>query len=403
MLRLSVLRYALKASLAYRLRGFFCLFSVALGVASITIIVAAVEGAYKRAFDIIERFGHDSVLILGGSQQTRAVGIRERTLTFEDITSINNHFPTAYLVVPMTSKGNVSVSYASRRHQTRVIGSTNQYSLAWTWPISMGTDFQEEDVKGYRNVSLIGQFIKERLFNNKDPVGNYIIVNNMPVKVIGVLSERGTSPGGGNLDDRIIMPITTVMKKLLNEHKYISAIRIRFSDLNNINYYIEELRNILRKNHNVRGQESDDFFIVTPKEIVRFLVSLTGSLVAFLGVVGTISLVVSGFVIANLFLISVKERSQEIGIRRAVGARRLDIMVQFLSEVFIITTCGALSGFMIGLLSASLLRRVADFPIHFSYKAFLASMAIAWVVAFLSGLHPARTASRMHPIEAIRG
>jgi putative ABC transport system permease protein len=319
MSNLSLFKHSLRATLSYRLRGFFCLFSVALGVASITIIVAAVEGAYKKAFDIIERFGPDSALILSSGREQRAIGIREKVLDFEDLQSIKDNFPTSYLVVPMTSKRGVSVSYRGKRHQTRIIGSTPQYSISWTWPMEMGMDFREEDVNGYRNVCLLGQYVRDKLFRDEDPVGKYIVIDRIPTRVMGVLSERGITGSGHNLDDRIIMPITTVMKKLLNEDKYISAIRVRFTDVRNMEDHVDKISELLRIRHNIRENEDDDFFVVTPKEIVKFLVALTGSLVAFLGIIGGISLVVSGFVIANLFLISVSERLQEIGIRRATA------------------------------------------------------------------------------------
>jgi putative ABC transport system permease protein len=397
-----ILIHSVKAAISSKLRFFFSLFSIALGVASITIIVAAVEGAYKRAYDIIDRFGPDSALVISGNRQQRAIGIREKVLTFDDMRMIRENFPTAYLVVPMTVKSGVSVSYGGNRHQTRIIGSTPRYSISWTWPIAMGNDFTDSDVKGYRNVCIIGRYVKEKIFMNEDPIGRYILVNKIPVRVIGVLSERGITGTGHNLDDRIIMPITTVMKKLQNETKYISAIRIRFLDGKNVEKHTEAIKELLRKNHHIRRDEQDDFFIITPKQIVKFLVTLTGSLVAFLGIVGGLSLVVSGFVITNLFLIAVKERSNEIGIRRAIGARKRDIMFQFFAEVFVITTAGAVAGFVLGIISSTLLRRVAEFPIHFSYKAFLASILTAWIIALLSGLQPARLASNMKPIEAIR-
>jgi putative ABC transport system permease protein len=245
--------------------------------------------------------------------------------------------------------------------------------------------------------------VRDKLFRDEDPVGKYIVIDRIPTRVMGVLSERGITGSGHNLDDRIIMPITTVMKKLLNEDKYISAIRVRFTDVRNMEDHVDKISELLRIRHNIRENEDDDFFVVTPKEIVKFLVALTGSLVAFLGIIGGISLVVSGFVIANLFLISVSERLQEIGIRRAVGAKRREILLQFLFEVFVITTAGALFGFLLGYVSSHFLKQVAEFSIHFSYKAFLGAMFVAWLVALISGLQPARAASRVNPIESMRG
>lgn len=400
---IRIISQSIRAVRAFKLRTFFCLLSVALGIASIVIIVAAVEGAYKKAFEIVARFGPDSLMIQSGGEEARAIGLRQKTLTLEDVEAVRQAFHSAYLVVPMTSQSGVNVSYRDKKHQTQVIGSTMDYSRVWTWPVIQGSDFTSEDIKGLRNVGLIGQHLLKELFGDKDPVGKYILVKGMPVQIIGVLSERGMSATGHNLDDRIIMPLSSVMRKLQNETRYISAFRIRFLDQENLYSRAEELRLFLRQRHQLQDGQPDDFRIVSPKEIVKFLVALTGSLVMFLGVVGIISLIVAGFVLANLFLLSVKERTAEIGIRRAAGAKKRDILLQFLGESVIITTTGGLAGFIIGLLSSKLLMLIAQFPIHFSWKAFAIGLVLSWFVGIVFGLQPARRAANLKPIEAIRG
>lgn len=394
---------SLRAIKAFKLRTFFCLISIALGIASITVIVAATEGAYKKAFEMVARFGPDSLLIFGGGEEARAIGLRQKTLTLEDIDAVKQSFSNAYLVVPMTSVGGITVSYKDKKYQTLVIGSTSDYSRVWTWPVIQGSDFTEEDVKGLRNVGLIGQHLLKELFGSEDPVGKYILVKGIPVQIVGVLSERGTSPTGQNLDDRIILPLTTVMRKIQNETIYISAFRIRFIDQENLYRNADELRSFLRQRHKIPDGEPDDFRIVSPKEIVKFLVALTGSLVLFLGFTGIISLIVAGFVLANLFLLSVKERTAEIGIRRASGAKKRDILFQFLSESILLTTAGGLFGFLLGVISSKLLMLIAEFPIHFSWKAFVVGLLLSWAVGIGFGLQPAQRAANLKPIEAIRG
>jgi putative ABC transport system permease protein len=398
---IRILSQSIRAVRTFKLRTFFCLLSISLGIASIVIIVASVEGAYKKALELVSRFGHDSLLIFGGSEEARAIQ-RLRTITLDDVNAVKTVFSTAYLVVPMTSISDVNVSYRDKKYQTQVIGSTDDYSRVWTWPVIQGSDLTEADVKGLRNVGLIGQYLLKELFNNEDPVGKYILVKGLPVQIVGVLSERGTAPSGQNLDDRIVMPITTVMRKLQNEDRYISAFRIRFVDRENLDLHIKELKDFLRQRHGIPQDEPDDFRIVSSKEIIKFLVALTGSLVVFLGVVGVISLVIAGFVIANLFLLSVRERIPEIGIRRAVGAKRQDILFQFLGESVTITSAGGLIGFFVALISSKLLILVADFPVYFSWKAFVVGLILSWVVGIGFGLQPARYAAGLSPIEAIR-
>lgn len=400
---LRTVRQSLEAVIAFKMRTMFCLLSVALGIGSITIIVAATEGAYKKAFDIVETFGPDAILVLGGSDEARAVGQREKTLTLDDLKALKEALPNAYAIAPMTTIGNVTVSYRDQKYQTRVIGSSADYSNAWSWPVVQGSDITEEDEKGLRNVGLIGSYLAQELFGETDPIGKYILVKNIPVQIVGVLFSRGTSPTGQNMDDRLVMPITTLMKKMQNEGKYINAIRIRFVDQSKINQYEEEVRSFLRLRHAISAGQPDDFRVISPKEIIKFLVALTGSLIVFLGIVGVISLIVAGFVLANLFLLSVKERTKEIGIRRSVGARKGDIRLQFLGEAVIITTLGGVAGFVIGYFSSQLLTLVAQFPIHFSWKAFASGLLLSWAVGVAFGLQPATRAANLKPIEAIRG
>lgn len=397
-----VLSQSIRAVRAFKLRTFFCLISVALGISSITIIVAATEGAYKRALEIVSRFGHDSLLVLSGGDEARAVGVRQKSLTLDDVEAVKHAFPSAYFVVPMASMRNVDMSYRDRRHRSRVIGSTSDYSHAWTWPVLQGSDFTEADVRGARNVGIIGQYLSKELFGDENPVGRHILVRGIPVQIVGVLSQRGMSAGGENLDDRIVLPISTVMRKMQNETKYIAAFRVRFLDYENLYSHAENLRLFLRQKHGIREHDPDAFRIVSPREIIGFLVALTGSLVIFLGITGLISLIVAGFVLANLFLLSVKERTAEIGIRRASGAKKRDILIQFLGESVIITTAGGLLGFIVGAMSSRLLMLIAEFPIHFSWKAFAVGMILSAIVGIVFGLQPAVRAANLKPIEAIR-
>lgn len=397
-----ILSQSIRAVRAFKLRTFFCLISIALGISSITIIVAATEGAYKRALEIVSRFGHDSLLVLSGGGEARALGVRQKSLTLDTVEAVQHAFPSAYLVVPMASMRGVDISYRDRKHQSRVIGSTSDYSHAWTWPVIQGSDFTEDDVQRLRNVGLIGQYLSKELFGDENPVGKYILVRGIPVQIVGVLSKRGLSAGGENLDDRVVLPISTVMRKMQNETKYINAFRIRFLDYENLYNHAEELRLFLREKHGIRDNDPDDFRIVSPREIIGFLVALTSSLVIFLGITGLISLIVAGFVLANLFLLSVKERAAEIGIRRASGAKKRDILIQFLGESVIITVAGGLLGFITGVLSSRLLMLIAQFPIHFSWEAFAVGMILSLVIGIVFGLQPAVKAANLKPIEAIR-
>lgn len=398
----NILLQALRAVIALKLRSFFCILSIAIGISAITIIVAATEGAYQKAFDIVATFGPDSVLIVGGAEESRGIARRDKILTLTDAEAIRTAFGTAYMVVPMSSVRDVIVSYRGNRYQTQIVGSSSDYSLAWTWPVVEGSDFTEEDLKRSANVALIGHETMRELFGEESPVGKFIQVRQIPVQVVGVLLERGASMGGGNLDNRVVMPISTVMKKLQNESKYVAVLRIRFEDQENIDRRVEELKGFLRVQHRIPDGEPNDFQVFSSKDIIKFLVALTGSLVVFVGIVGIISLIVAGFVLANLFHLSVRERTREIGIRRSIGATRHDIRFQFLGEALLLTTAGGLCGFLLGIAASTLLQYIEAFPIHFSWKAFAIGLFLSWMVGILFGLQPASRAANLEPIEAIR-
>ncbi|MBF0319756.1 MAG: ABC transporter permease [Nitrospirae bacterium] len=394
---------ALHAVVSYKLRTIFCLFSVSLGIASITVIVASVEGAYKKAYDFVEKFGPETVLIFGGSEEQRASGEKMKALTLNDIKAIGDTFPTATMVVPITMKGSTGVSYKDVKHQTLVIGSTEDYSRSWAWPIEEGSDLSSEDTAFGRGVCLIGRQVAETLFKDTSPIGKTLLINmKIPCKVTGVLADRSASQAGIDLNNRIIMPIGVVMKKLLKDSKYIGAIKIKFQDGHNLKHWMAQLKLFLRDRHQLKEGQSDDFTIVSPEEIIKFLVALTGSLVVFLGISGVVSLVVSGFVLANLFLLSIKERTQEIGIRRAVGAKKRDIFNQFIMEASLITSAGGVLGFVIGYGSSKLLVLLAEFPMHFSWKAFAIGFTLSVLTGLIFGVQPARSAANLSPIEAIK-
>ncbi|MEO5355881.1 MAG: ABC transporter permease [Nitrospirae bacterium YQR-1] len=399
---LSNARSAVSAVRAYRLRSFFCILSVSIAIASITAIVAAVEGAYKSAYELVDKFGPDTALIIGGGEVAKAAGYRYKTLTLTDSQAIRDAFMTAWLVLPVVIKQGTGVSHGSKKHQTLVLGSSEDYSRSWSWPVEEGSDFTADDIVSGASVCLLGVKVVRELFADKSPVGQTILVGQIPCKVTGVLADRTISQMGSDLNDRVIMPISTVMRKLLNESRYVSVIKVRFEDQENLKYHISELREFLRSRHGLKEDEDDDFKIVSADEIISFLVALTGSLVVFLGITGIVSLVVSGFVLANLFLLSVKERTREIGIRRAIGATKRDIFTMFLFEATLVTALGGFAGFFLGVIVSEILNAAADFPVHFSWKAFATGLTLSILTGIVFGIKPAGDAASLNPIEAIR-
>ncbi len=399
----KILKESFHAVKAYKLRTFFSILGISFGIASLSIIVASVEGAFDRAYKIIDVFGPESIIIFGGKEENKGVRVRIKTLTMSDLKAIKQNFPEIKLIMPILFLDDITVRYKKNATKTTGYGVSSDFEEAWSWYLEEGRLFNESEMKYKKNVCVLGQYVKKELFDKEDPLGKIILFNQMPCRVIGVLSERGTTPTGRNLDNRVLLPYTTVMTKINHDIFYINAIRIRFYKGTDVDATVEELRKFLRKLHHIKEDEEDDFFILSTKEIINFLVALTGSLILFLGLSSSISLTVGGFVLMNLFLLSVNERKKEIGIRRALGAKKRDILFQFIYEALIITSIGAVIGFLLGVIGANLLTKLGDFPVHFSYRAFLVSLVVSAIVGVLSVLSPSLKASKLNPIDAIRG
>jgi len=400
--KLNILKQATAAILSYPLRSFFCLFGISLGIVSITLIVASTDGANYKANQMLSDFGPDSMIIFGGHEQQRAARLRLNTITLQDMAAIKNSIDGCYETIPMIAMRNVLVSFENNKWQTLVIGSTQDYFTSWGWRIATGSAFTEKESFNYENVTVIGSDVAEKLFNgdNDKAIGKTILVKNKPVRVIGVLKERGTGFGSFRLDDRIIMPIDTVMRKYLKEDKYISAVRARFHG--DLDQKIKDVKALLRIRHNLKGEMPDDFTIRTAEDAKKFLLVLQGTLVLFLGIAGGVALIVGGFVMANLFMISVQERRREIGIRRAFGAKRGHIILQFLLEAILLSLAGTFLGLILGYITGLVLSLYTSIPIMFSYKIFWLASLTATIVGVIAGFVPAKKAAALDPVEAIR-
>lgn len=397
---------ALTALWAFKLRSFFVVLGVALGIASLTVIVAAVDGAERKATEIVKWFGPDAALVLGGDIQSRAVGQRTLTLSFKDAQKLRESLPGAYLVVPMRGKGDVTVRYRGRNRQVPlIVGATDGYAEAWNWPLAEGRDFTGEDVQKGAKVGLIGDLVAEDLFGDESPVGHTIFVDQLPVQIVGRLSYRGVSGGGGSssVDDRIILPITTLTQRFNLDRKYFRALRVKFYAPENMEAHVANLRSLLRHLHNLQPGEPDDFSILTADEILKFLSMFKGGLVLFLGITALVAIIVGGFVLANLFYLSVNERRSEIGLKKAVGAPDWAILMQVLTESVFLSLAGAVLGVVLGLSLGQLMAQLGVLEILISWKVFIFSTLAATFMGLVFGLRPARTAAGMPPIEALKG
>lgn len=397
---------ALQALWAYKIRSLFVIVSVSLGIASLTVIIAAHDGANQKAEELTESFGPDAVLVLGGDIFNRPVGQRTLTLSWSDLKNIRQSLPGTYLVIPLRSVAGKTLRYRNKNwNVARIIGSSANYSEAWNWPLISGRDFTEQDVTRALKVCLIGETVAKALFTKgESPISKTIFVGSIPFTVIGELSYRGYSGGGGSsLDDRIIIPLTTMAQRFGVNRQYFRGLRIKYIDAENMRANVENLTSYLRKLHNLAPSDPDDFTILTAEEVQQFLSIIKGGLTIFLGVTAGTAMLVGGFVLANLFYLSVSERTLEIGLKRAIGASKGAIIRQFLLEAILLTILGGLLGIALGLALAQALFIFDLIEIQLSLKMFLSAIGAAMAVGLIFGLNPARQAAELDPIRALRG
>ncbi|OPX94121.1 MAG: Macrolide export ATP-binding/permease protein MacB [Syntrophorhabdus sp. PtaU1.Bin002] len=384
----------------YRGRVVFSFAGVALGILSICIIITTIEGANKKAKEVFEALGPDSIMVFGGGERQRAARTRISTLTFRDADALQR-IEGIYDLTKVYQVRNVTMRYREKKWQTNVIGATTNYFESFSWGFQVGSVFTGDDYDHAEAVCVIGSKVYNELFSGEDALGKTILVGKLPAKVIGVLQERGGAAAGPNIDDRVIMPLTTVMSRITNEKKYLGSIRLKTN--RDPDRTVEDVRTVLRTNHGLQGTSEDDFTIRSSKDILKFVTVISGQLFLFLGLASIVALVVSGFVLANLFYLTIQERRKDIGIRRAYGASRKGILLSFLFESVLITLMGGVAGILLSVVLGGTFEKLFDIPMLFTYKVIVFAMTFSFLTGLLSGLRPALRASRIEPIEAIRG
>ena len=396
----ELLEEVIKILYYYRGRVVFSFSGVTLGILSICIIITTIDGANKKAQEIFEALGPDSIMVFGGGERQRAARIRLSTLKVEDA-ELLAQVEGIYDLMKVYSARNVTMRYKDRNWQTQVVGATTNYFDSMAWKFEAGTPYTAEDYAKAEAVCVIGARVYQELFQGEDPLGRTIVVGKLPTRVIGVLEEKGGSTGGPNIDDRVIMPLTTVTSRIVNEKRFLSMVRLKTN--RDLDRTLEDIRAVLRQSHGLKEGLDDDFTVRSSKDILAFVTVISGSLLLFLGTAAVVALVVSGFVLANLFYLTIQERKKDIGIRRAYGATRKGILLSFLFESILITFIGGIAGIVLSVALGSTFEKLFDIPMMFSFKVVIFALLFSFLTGVLSGLKPALTASRIEPIEAIRG
>ena len=405
---LALLRIALRALAVNKLRSALTMLGIVIGVGAVIVMIAVGGGAHARVEEQIRALGSNLLLVTPGS--TTAGGARMgfgsgSTLTEDDVAAINREIPEA-LAAPAL-RGSAQVIWGNSNWSTQVFGVTPEYLEVRQWPLASGRTFEAGEMAGAAKVALIGATVAKQLFGSADPLDQSIRVKRVPFTVIGVLDVKGQSLMGTDQDDLILVPIKTARSRVLGtasaaRNRTIGTIWVKAADGVGTRVVEDQVRALLRQRHRIQAGADDDFSLRNLQEVMAAQEASSRVLALLLAAVASVSLLVGGIGIMNIMLVSVTERTREIGLRMAVGARTRDILGQFLVEAVTLSLIGGLAGVALGIGTSVLIAELAGWRIVLSAHAVGLAVAFAFVIGVFFGFYPARKAARLNPVEALR-
>lgn len=386
-----------------KIRSFLTVLGIVIGVMAVVIMVAVGETVQKQITDQFSSLGTNTIMIRAGAAQQAGVRTGNRqTLTIQDAEVIAQ-LPDVAAVSPVQNAA-AQVIYGNKNWATSMVGVYPDYTSVQNIEIEYGTFFNQSAVRNASTYAVIGPTTAEELGLPKDPVGEVIRVQNTPFVIVGVTKARGDSAMGSQ-DDMIIIPITTLKKRLQGSRfpNSVNMITLKlYPDADNV-LATEQLTVLLRQRHNLKDSDADDFQIMDMKQVMETMNTVTGYMKLLLIAIAGVSLLVGSIGIMNMMLVSVAERTREIGIRKAIGARERQIIIQFLSESILISFIGSMAGLLIGVgLSQGVGRFVMGYNVPFSAWSVILSVSVAVVVGLVSGVVPALKAAKLNPIDSLR-
>jgi len=401
----KTIRLAMKAIGMNKMRAFLMMLGVIIGITTLTVIVSVGKGASAKVMKTVQNFGANAVMIFaGGGKIMGPPDENTNTLTQEDAQAIMQEVKGIRSIDTALIRLGRTVKYEENNTNTVIYGGTVSYGDAWDWNVESGDYFTEEDVTSMARVAVVGTTVVDELYGSIDPIGTNIKIENVNFKVVGVLAPRGTSPMGMDMDSRIVIPYSTASRRVFNT-PYLSLIRVAAVDPNQVEKIESDVAALLKERHHIQAGFPEDFRVRGASTVSKMAKGMMGTLNLFLGLVSLISLVVGGIVVMNIMLISVGERVKEIGLRRAVGAKKKDIKNQFLIESSLITLMGGIIGVLAGLVVALLLPMLSKgkMPSMLSWEPFVLGFVFSVLVGVLAGMHPAKKAAELDPVIALKG
>jgi putative ABC transport system permease protein len=402
----EILRSAVWSLLANKARSLLTMLGVVIGVGAVITMVAVGSGAASVMDEFIAGMGSNLLLVFPGTVRTggsRQAAGSAATLTLADAEILRSEGIFISEVVPETYGGSQLI-YGNRNWNTTIQGATPGILEIRGWPAARGQPFSDADVRGAAKVCLLGETVARNLFGEEDPVGKILRIRRVPFRVVGVLGAKGPNPWGYDQDDLVIVPVSTAQRRLFRRAVpgAVRRISVQAESRDLLDAAKEEIRAILRQRHRLPEGVEDDFVIRDMTQILENAAASTRVMGLLLGAVASISLLVGGIGIMNIMLVSVTERTREIGIRMAVGARPADVRLQFLTEAVVLSVLGGSAGILIGVGASHVLTRFFEWPTLISADSVLMAVGFSALVGIFFGFWPAWKASNLRPVEALR-
>ncbi len=404
---LDSLLAAIKALRVNVMRSVLTTLGIIIGVGAVIIMVSVGSGAEARVDRLIHSLGSNLIIVLNGTTTAGGVRLGHGTmpsLTEDDAEAIQNELPDVK-VAAASVRGSGQLIFGRQNWSSVIRGVTPAYLEAREWEVERGRPFTPEEVKAAAKVALVGRTVIENLFGGEDPIGRTIRINRVPFTVIGSLKEKGQSGMGTDQDDVVIIPISTAKKRVLGGRwlsgKLVGAIFVKARTKELVAEVEEQVKELLRQRHKIRPGRDDDFSVRNLSQILDTAAASSKALSLLLAAVASVSLIVGGIGIMNIMLVSVTERTREIGLRMAVGAKSRDILAQFLIESVALSLIGGLIGILIGLSGSMAIARLGEWPAIIEIDSVILAFGFSGAVGVFFGFYPARKASRLNPIEAL--